>query len=157
MRLPYGAVERAFFVRENVFVNVASRGIRKTRKCCSLCPPRRQQIRQHWHCCSLCCSFCPPRRQQILNWAFLRLAAQNLTGCSSVLSHKILNWAFLRLAAQNLTGCSSVLSHKILNWTSVAEQPGQPTIPENCLNVEALYFLRSPTIFFDKIVGKWRK
>ena len=133
MRLPYGAVERAFFVRENVFVNVASRGIRKTRKCCSLCPPRRQQIRQHWHCCSLCCSFCPPRRQQILNWAFLRLAAQNLTGRSSV------------------------LSHKILNWTSVAEQPGQPTIPENCLNVEALYFLRSPTIFFDKIVGKWRK
>ena len=49
-RQPHGAVERAY-LRENVFVNVASRGIRKTRKCCSLCPPRRQQIRQHWRGC----------------------------------------------------------------------------------------------------------
>jgi len=40
--------------------------LEKTRKCCSLCPSRRQQIRQHWHCCSLCCSFCPPGRQQIV-------------------------------------------------------------------------------------------
>jgi hypothetical protein len=45
-RQPHGAVERAN-LRENVFVNVASRGIRKTRKCCSLCPPRRQQILQY--------------------------------------------------------------------------------------------------------------
>ena len=36
-------------------------------KCCFLCPPRRQQTRQHWHCCFKCCSFCPPGRQQTLN------------------------------------------------------------------------------------------
>ena len=86
MRLPYGAVERAFFVRENVFVNVASRGIRKTRKCCSLCPPRRQQIRQHWHCCSLCCSFCPSGRQQIINFIcrrFVRLSNHSHADCFS--------------------------------------------------------------------------
>ena len=42
-------------------------------KCCSCCPLRRQQMRQHWPCCSLCCSFCPPGRQQILNWRFSQL------------------------------------------------------------------------------------
>ena len=55
--------------------------LEKTRKCCSLCPPRRQHIRQHWHCCSKCCSVCPPRRQQFLSFdAAHHISNKSLTG-----------------------------------------------------------------------------
>ena len=57
-------------------------------KCCSLCPSRRQQIRQHWQCCSKCCSFCPLRRQQILNWEFRRPKAILLSVRFSLLPRK---------------------------------------------------------------------
>ena len=51
-------------------LNVAKLLIYKMQKCCFFCPPGRQQIRQHWSCCSKCCSLCPLRRQQILNGVF---------------------------------------------------------------------------------------
>ena len=67
--------------RKSILVDVASRCIRKSRKCCFFCPPRRQHIRQHWQCCSKCCSFCPPRRQQILSFdAAHHISNNSLTG-----------------------------------------------------------------------------